>query len=115
MYSGLSEHCYLSRTLTPAVLLLLLLLLLLSILRSASSHHGFDQGVSQFAIVVFGVLTLFITVTGYKTHRLLMRFVLSEARRKQVRAPAYKRPSSLSCRPLLLGLAEFRLVCVAQC
>lgn len=56
---------------------------------SASSHHGFDQGVSQFAIVVFGVLTLFITVTGYKTHRLLMRFVLSEARRKQVSGVSY--------------------------
>eukprot|EP00040_Diaphanoeca_grandis_P027935 m.160170 g.160170 ORF g.160170 m.160170 type:complete len:339 (+) comp31172_c1_seq1:391-1407(+) len=56
---------------------------------SGRKHGGFDHGVSEFAIVVFGVLSLCISITGYKTHRLLMKFVLSEARRKQVSGVTY--------------------------
>lgn len=49
-----------------------------------SLNKGFDQGVTKFAVAVFGVLTFCIAITGYKAHRMLMRFVLSEARQRQV-------------------------------
>lgn len=56
---------------------------------SQESNQAFDKGTATYGTIVFGTLTFFVSVTGYKTHKMLMRFVLSEARRRQVLGVTY--------------------------
>lgn len=50
---------------------------------------GFDSGVAFFASAIFGSLSLCVAVAGYKTHRLLMRIIISEARLRKVRGVSH--------------------------
>eukprot|EP00037_Helgoeca_nana_P014025 m.129888 g.129888 ORF g.129888 m.129888 type:complete len:199 (+) comp22351_c0_seq6:497-1093(+) len=87
----MQERSYLvMRMLYPTYLVLILGLgaacAVLSI--DATQHDGdnagFDQGVSRFSAITFGLLSVLIGCTGYKTHQMIMKFVLSKQRRQQV-------------------------------
>jgi len=53
------------------------------------SGTHFDYGLSYYGSAVFGMLTLCVAITGYYTHRMLMRIVISEARHRQVIGVSY--------------------------
>ncbi len=46
---------------------------------------GFDHGLAVFSMSVFGILSFLVGIVGFKTHRMLMKIILSEARRRKVR------------------------------
>jgi hypothetical protein len=48
-----------------------LALILTPTLASSHAHRsrGFDYSIAFFAAVVFGVLTILVGITGYKTHK----------------------------------------------
>ena len=50
----------------------------------ADGEGQFDHGTAYYGSVVFGTLALCVSVTGWKTYRMLLEFVLSTARRQQV-------------------------------
>ena len=44
----------------------------------------FDHGTSYFGSIVFGTLTFCVSITGYKTYKMLNKYVLSDVRKTQV-------------------------------
>ena len=54
--------------------------------RDSNAGSEFDYGLAYYGSAVFGILSVCVVITGYHTHKMLMRIVISEARHRQVRA-----------------------------
>jgi len=86
------------KVLYPSYVLLVIALGYFSWVVSRLAANAYNEGedsttseydLSYYASAVFGMLTLCVAITGYYTHRMLMRIVISEARHRQVIGVSY--------------------------
>eukprot|EP00039_Didymoeca_costata_P024052 m.9089 g.9089 ORF g.9089 m.9089 type:complete len:340 (-) comp4007_c0_seq1:2034-3053(-) len=82
------------RLLYPGYVVLIAILGVTSVLfayitNKKRNEDKFDGEEAYYGAIAFGVLSLCISVTGWKTHRTLMKIVLSEARQRQIVGVSY--------------------------